>query len=196
MSTPRHIVLLEASVIIREGLTALLAGASVPFACSGADTLSDALGLHLRRPCHLILVNPGFLQNNLKEFRHIRQQMPHTPWVGIVYAHHDPALLQELVDTITISDPPSAILNLIERHLNHEPERNPIEEVLSERETEVLLGITEGLSNKEIADRLHISIHTVMSHRKNIAQKTGIRSVSGLTIYAVVKNLISLDRLS
>jgi len=35
-----------------------------------------------------------------------------------------------------------------------------------------------------------------MSHRKNIAQKTGIRSVSGLTIYAVVKNLISLDRLS
>lgn len=67
------------------------------------------------------------------------------------------------------------------------------QEKLSERETDVLKLLTSGNSNKEIADQLNISTHTVISHRKNISQKTGIKSVSGLTIYAVVKNIITLD---
>jgi DNA-binding CsgD family transcriptional regulator len=47
--------------------------------------------------------------------------------------------------------------------------------------------------NKEIADQLHISVHTVVRHRKNITQKTGIRSQSGLTIYAISKKIIHLE---
>ena len=66
-------------------------------------------------------------------------------------------------------------------------------EILTERETDVLKHLADGKSNKEIADKLNISINTVITHRKNISQKTGIKSVSGLTIYAVVQNLISLD---
>ena len=46
------------------------------------------------------------------------------------------------------------------------------------------------LMNKEIADQMNISIHTVISHRKNITRKTGIKSVSGLTVYALLNNLI------
>ncbi|MFQ8806064.1 MAG: response regulator transcription factor [Alistipes indistinctus] len=46
------------------------------------------------------------------------------------------------------------------------------------------------MTNKEIADRYNISIHTVISHRKNIARKTGIKSVSGLTVYALLNNMI------
>ncbi len=49
------------------------------------------------------------------------------------------------------------------------------------------------MANKLIADKLNISINTVITHRKNISQKTGIKSISGLTIYAVVKKLISID---
>ena len=66
-------------------------------------------------------------------------------------------------------------------------------DTITERETDVLKLLAEGKSNKEIADKLNISINTVITHRKNISQKTGIKSVSGLTIYAVVQNLISLD---
>jgi DNA-binding NarL/FixJ family response regulator len=61
---------------------------------------------------------------------------------------------------------------------------------LSERERDVLVLVANGLANKEIADRLNISIHTVVSHRKNIAHKTGIRSVAGLTVYAMLNNLL------
>ena len=66
---------------------------------------------------------------------------------------------------------------------------------LSDREKDVLIALAKGLANKEIADKLHISTHTVISHRKNIVRKTGIKAVSGLTLYALFNNLVSQDDL-
>jgi regulator of cell morphogenesis and NO signaling len=68
-------------------------------------------------------------------------------------------------------------------------------EALSERERDVLIQVVNGLSNKEIADRLFISIHTVMTHRKNITRKLNIHSTAGLTIYAIVNKLINIDNI-
>ena len=53
--------------------------------------------------------------------------------------------------------------------------------------------VVKGLSNKQIADTLALSAHTVMSHRKNIARKLNIHSIAGLTIYAIVNGIISLE---
>ena len=64
---------------------------------------------------------------------------------------------------------------------------------LSMREIEVLRLVVQGYINKEIADRLNISLTTVITHRKNITEKLGIKSVSGLTIYAVMQGLIEAD---
>ena len=69
------------------------------------------------------------------------------------------------------------------------------EHELSVREIEVLILITKGLINKEIADKLNISLTTVISHRKNITEKLGIKSVSGLTVYAVMNGYIEADRI-
>ena len=66
---------------------------------------------------------------------------------------------------------------------------------LSAREIEVLVLITKGLINKEIADKLNISLTTVITHRKNIVEKLGIKSVSGLTIYAVMHGYVDADRI-
>ena len=68
-------------------------------------------------------------------------------------------------------------------------------DALSERERDVLIQVVNGLSNKEIADKLFISIHTVMTHRKNITRKLNIHSTAGLTIYAIVNKLINIDSL-
>ena len=68
-------------------------------------------------------------------------------------------------------------------------------EELSERERDVLIQLVRGLSNKEIADVLHISTHTVISHRKHISHKLNIHSTAGLTIYAIVTRLIDLNTL-
>lgn len=64
---------------------------------------------------------------------------------------------------------------------------------LSVREIEVLCLVARGFINKEIADRLHISLTTVISHRKNITEKLGIKSVPGLTIYAVMHGYVEAD---
>ena len=64
---------------------------------------------------------------------------------------------------------------------------------LSAREIEVLMLITKGLINKEIAEKLGIRLTTVISHRKHISEKLGITSVSGLTIYAVMNGYIEAD---
>lgn len=64
---------------------------------------------------------------------------------------------------------------------------------LSPREKDVVVGIVKGLSNKEIASEINVSVNTVMTHRRNIAQKLQIHSPAGLTIYAIVKKLVRLE---
>lgn len=63
---------------------------------------------------------------------------------------------------------------------------------LTNRETEILCLIVQGLLNKEIAEQLNISLNTVFTHRKNIIAKTGIKTVSGLTFYCIRNGLISM----
>ncbi|MBR5385506.1 MAG: hemerythrin domain-containing protein [Bacteroidales bacterium] len=66
-------------------------------------------------------------------------------------------------------------------------------EALSDREKEILVGVAKGLLNKEIADMYNISPYTVITHRKNITRKTGIKSVAGLTVYALLNGLIDFN---
>ena len=77
----------------------------------------------------------------------------------------------------------------------HRRHQQPETEELSEREKDVLIQVVRGLSNKEIADVLCISTHTVISHRKNIARKLNIHSTAGLTIYAIVNKLVDINTL-
>ena len=67
------------------------------------------------------------------------------------------------------------------------------QETLSAREKDVIIALVQGMSNKEIAAHLGISINTVITHRRNIAQKLQIHSPSGLTIYAIVNDLIDIN---
>ena len=64
---------------------------------------------------------------------------------------------------------------------------------LSAREKEILVCVAQGMLNKEIADKFSLSIYTVITHRKNITRKTGIKTVAGLTVYAILNNLIDIN---
>ena len=80
-------------------------------------------------------------------------------------------------------------------HLNHtfsdEHKLQEENKQLTNREIEVLKLIVQGRLNKEIADKLNISLNTVLSHRKNIIAKTGIKTVSGLTFYSISNGYVS-----
>ena len=70
------------------------------------------------------------------------------------------------------------------------------DEQLSDREKEIVACVAKGLSNKDIADKLYLSINTVTTHRRNIARKTNIHSSAGLTIYAIVNKLVTLSEVN
>jgi DNA-binding NarL/FixJ family response regulator len=67
---------------------------------------------------------------------------------------------------------------------------------LSPREETIVRLVSLGLTNKQIAHELFLSTHTVTTHRKNISSKLGIKSVSGLTVYAIVNNIITIDEVT
>lgn len=69
-------------------------------------------------------------------------------------------------------------------------------EALSDREKDVVISLVQGMSNKEIADHLCISVNTVITHRRNIAKKLQIHSPAGLTIYAIVNHLVDISNVS
>jgi len=189
-----HIVIIEPSSVIYEGMFAIMENSDERFNVVRLEKLDEIPAYTLRKAVDIFIVSPVLIQNNLKTFNTIRDSLPQSKWIGIVYSYFDQQQLSVFDETISIYDTPDAIISLICRVVeHHEDDEQGNKERLTEREIEVLKLLTAGNSNKEIADQLNISIHTVISHRKNLSQKTGIKSVSGLTIYAVVKNIITLD---
>lgn len=74
--------------------------------------------------------------------------------------------------------------------------RSVNEEKLSEREKDIVVCVAKGMANKEIADKLCLSINTVTTHRRNIAKKLSIHSSAGITIYAIVNKLVTLEEVN
>lgn len=68
-------------------------------------------------------------------------------------------------------------------------------DILSQREKEIVVCIAKGMSNKEVADALNLSVHTVTTHRRNISNKLQIHSPAGITIYAIVNRLLNLHEI-
>lgn len=104
-----------------------------------------------------------------------------------------PAIIRFSGETISKSaeDSPLRASGKGESFLSDDNGRN----TLSQREKDIVIEVAKGLTNKEIADRLHLSVHTVTTHRKNISRKTGINSISGLTVYAIINKLVNLNEL-
>jgi DNA-binding NarL/FixJ family response regulator len=197
MSGPikNRIVVIEPSPALRRGVKALLEEAD---AFAAVDLYADLPSFHNRRErksFDVLLINPSVVQPH-KSFV-ARNVLPEPSDVLVVALHSgyvDAETLASFDGVLGLYDDGPTMRKKLERMaraaLNRtEPQTANID--LSEREKEILISIANGLTNKEIADKHFISIHTVVSHRKNITRKIGIKTVSGLTIYAVLNNLIS-----
>ena len=86
-------------------------------------------------------------------------------------------------------------LRLVYQINEHSTYTNKKNSILSEREEEILRLVALGNTNKEISEQLSISMHTVITHRKNITAKLGIKTIAGLTIYAVLNGIIPADEM-
>ncbi len=116
--------------------------------------------------------------------------------IALVYQYVPQNQIKMFDSVIDVCDGRGTIVEKVVRLLGQKSKShqsavaNPEEYELTKRETAVLVLVAKGMMNKEIAEALNVSVHTVITHRKNIMHKTGIKSVAGLTIYAMLHNLI------
>lgn len=183
------IIIAESSEIIKKGFLNILNNRK--YDIQFVNSLEEISNYNTNCPVDLILINPVLLQNESNNYLKIVSGFKGTKWIGIVYSYFDNKFLEPLDELIFINDSSKIINKKITNLIKHK--KTNIRSVISEREIDVLKLLVEGNSNKEIANNLCISTHTVITHRKNITRKTGIKSVPGLTIYAMVNKIITLD---
>lgn len=194
-TTSLKIVIAETSVIVRSGLTAVLKripNLNVhPIEVSSPESLQNYIHLH---PTDIVIINPTFGGwFDLATFK-AEHGKAGIKYIALVCSVIDNNVLKEYDENFAICDDIDVIANRI-NHLLHteEEEKDNEQESLSQREKEIIICVVKGMTNKAIADKLFLSIHTVITHRRNIARKLQIHSPAGLTIYAIVNKLVELS---
>ncbi len=187
-----RVLVFEPSEIVQHGLRSLLSSEDLQIVGFLRDLEDWKEQIHYHTP-DVLLINPNICGWPVsKQLERIQNAYPELILLGLQYSFFAENDLKLFQDIIFISDEKASILKKI--NTPKEDTNKPVDkqdgEDLSDREREILVSVVQGLSNKEIAENHHISIHTVISHRKNITRKTGIKSVSGLTIYALINNMI------
>ena len=191
-----RVIICEASEIITNGLAEIIdsmAQFDVVLRIDSPERLSEKI---VATDANMLVVNPSLLGYEGKDFLlKLSKEYPHVSLVALVTSCLEHSSLAPYGGVIDIYDSKQKIVGKLNEWVNdNNPKKNDDVE-LSKRETDVLVAVAKGMMNKEIADQMNISIHTVISHRKNITRKTGIKSVSGLTVYALLNNLIKEDEL-
>ena len=190
------IAVAEPSVIVRGGIVAALK--RVPklkiqlIEISSLGVVSNILSVH--RP-EILVINPTFWGvidiNKLKE----EHSLPKLKCLAVLYSPVDESILKQFDDTVNIFDGIEQLSAKMERVAASLSAGEEVvgTDMLSAREKEIVSCVVKGMTNKEIANTLFLSAHTVITHRRNIARKLEIHSTAGLTVYAIVNNLVELE---
>ncbi len=182
-------------MIIRSGILAVLR--RLPSLDIQIEEIADIaqlpLSLRLHKP-DILIVNPSVTARF--SISQLRAESERLNLVALLNSFADEGAMKLYDETITVYDTADRIAEKIMRLTGPEHTRDNNSNTLSVREKEIVVGVVKGLTNKQIADSLFISTHTVITHRRNIAAKLQIHSAAGLTIYAIVNKLVEFDEIS
>jgi DNA-binding NarL/FixJ family response regulator len=202
MNEELRILVAETSPIIRSGLAACLK--RLPdFKILPLEIHSSSELMHvLREKCGqeevLLVVNPTF-EGNFDPVKLRAELNSEMKIIALEVARLDRYVSANYDAVISIVDELNVISDKIKSLVApEEPDEEGSDkekEVLSKREKEIVALVVKGLTNQEIADKLYLSVHTVITHRRNIARKLEIHSATGLTIYAIVNKLVDLSEI-
>lgn len=197
MSSPIKIVVAEPSLIIRNGMLSVLkrlSGLNIQIVEIPDVSKLDMI-LRMQHP-DILIINPMLLGvfslQQIKgdvEFRKLK-------CVALQISLTDREAMKDYDQTISVYDTAEQIKEKIQQLQAElsEGDEEPTEQ-LSTREKEIIVCVVKGMTNKQVADQLCLSIHTVITHRRNIAAKLQIHSSAGLTIYAIVNKLVELNEI-
>ena len=186
-----RVIICETSEIVANGLAEMINGMAqfdVVLRVDSPERISEKI---LSSNANMLIIDPALLGYQNKDFLlQLGKEHPNVFIVALVTTYLDHSFLTPYHGVSELNDSRAKIIDKMNELVQNEASKNSDDVELSKRETDVLVAVAKGMMNKEIAEQMNISIHTVISHRKNITRKTGIKSVSGLTVYALLNNLI------
>ena len=189
------IAIAEPSVIIRSGLSVVLKriqGIHIQtFEISSFDLIVNYL--RVQHP-NVLILNP--VSWGVIDLQKLKEESGHfqLKCFALITGMVDESILKQYDNKITVYDNVDNLKHKLEKLLDKSSHSSSDDTGnLSIREKEILTCVVKGQTNKEIAESLFLSTHTVITHRRNIARKLEIHSTAGLTIYAIVNKLVELD---
>jgi DNA-binding NarL/FixJ family response regulator len=199
MNISLKIAIAEVSAIVRSGVEVQLKRLS-GFRLQLTEIARSELvheTIRMQKP-DILIINPsmtvGFSLQQLKEECGCQGMK----CIALLYNLTDNSILLPFDERINIYDTNDEIRQKLEQLYAEEIQgitENEEQQILSTREKEIVVCVVKGMTNRAIADRLFLSTHTVITHRRNIARKLQIHTASGLTVYAIVNKLIELKEI-
>jgi len=192
----KYIFIIHPSEIIRKGLVSIVRN-FFNIEIIQLETMHDLDAYLNMKDNSLLVILQDSIRTGFEPLHAIRKQN-RVKLIGIEsHIENETSFPLDCEGRININTSSIELQDIISRCMKKGEKSSRISEneELTNREKEVLRLVALGNSNKVIAEKLYISIHTVISHRKNISEKTGIKSISGLTVYAILNNLINTDAL-
>lgn len=189
----KHItaIIVSPSPFVTAGIAAALGSMRDP-AVTVIEADSPTLSTELARLRASVVIADPMLINHT-QVDSLRDVSPWRPEFIAIHASALPHEVERAYDAaVSIYAPLQQLRSYVAKAAQRPAESDTSRE-LSPREKEVVKGIVKGLSNKEIAAEINISVNTVMTHRRNIASKLEIHSPAGLTIYALMNRLVKLE---
>ena len=194
--TIKRILIIEPSVIVAEGLRHIVDNLAEYTVTGILQDLGEDMETTLDDyDADLLVVDPAIFDTRTRSGgKDLIKNWINVPVIALITNAMDASLISAYDGAIYLTDKPDEIEQKLPATMRANPsdQRGDGEE-LSAREKEILVCVAKGLLNKEIADHFNISIYTVITHRKNITRKTGIKTVAGLTVYALLNNLIDMN---
>lgn len=191
------ILLVEPSRIVAEGITKIISDSGLFGQMSQLATVEHLEDYLQSIHPDVLIVNPLLIApDKMSDVVALLQRYPSLKTMSFCTQLVDSAMLSKFHTYADLYTNPSHFVKIIRDLTEQKAEKTKskvYDDSLSKREVEILVLVAQGLMNKEIADRLNISLNTVITHRKNIMKKTGIKSVAGLTSYALMHNYISIS---
>jgi DNA-binding CsgD family transcriptional regulator len=192
-----HIIVAEKSQLVRMGLIGVLNQTGYPLNIREITDTAILKNTLYKDHKGLLIISKSFMKTCTPEIIRLMLLKPKKYYILLI--NNDVADNMSFLDFNEIIEPYDAekiIFRKIEKfiHLLSNPQHiSKSTGEISNREKEVLKLVALGLTNKEIAEKLFISTYTVITHRKNITSKLGIKTIAGLTVYAIINKLIAAE---
>ncbi|MBE0651696.1 MAG: response regulator transcription factor [Bacteroidales bacterium] len=196
MGDLRTVVIIEKNLLIQAGLESILS--ELPRLVIIGFYTGDEPNLNVlltKQDPDIMFLNPQCLDVPAANFLNQLKGKINPLIFGLLDDNAPESLKSPFADRLMFSDNKQQIQNKIQERCNLNNDPHDKAQVLSSREITILKHVVLGLTNQEIADKLFLSVHTVMTHRKNINKKLGIKTVSGLMVYALMNQLVSMEDL-